>query len=352
MAYGQLRIHPMSLAELIPVFKHQLNHCRLEKGERLVVVTDSAFHPHYASACMGAALELGAEAFQVLLSHQRPWSEDTLRAVFKAADVIVYSTSHTLHYAEAMREALDQGKRALMTVVPLHVLERRVADPYLISRTKEGAAHFHRAETIRISSAAGTELTMNVAGRPGVASYGVADEPGHLDFWGAGFFQIAVVEGSMAGRLVLDTGDLIFHFGRYVDRPVTITFSEGRAVSFEGGVEARLIQMQLESAGDPKAFMAGHIACGTDRRAQWTAEGSQFPVVGGGGADAEAFYGNVQVEIGSNNDVMFRGKNAVAAHLGLCCLNSTIMVDGETLLAGGEFIPGSLRVPGNNHQAR
>ncbi len=30
---------------------------------------------------------------------------------------------------------------------------------------------------------------MSVEGRPGVASYGVADEPGHLDFWGAGFFQ-------------------------------------------------------------------------------------------------------------------------------------------------------------------
>ena len=343
MAYGELRVHPTALAELIPVFKHQLTHCRIREGETLVVITDSAFHPFYASACMGAGLELGAETFQVLLPHGRPWSESALAAVFQTADIITYSTTHSLHYSNAMREALDQGKRALMAVVPLHVLERRVADSDVIARTKDGAARLDCAKNISIESQAGTELSMNVAGRPGVPSYGVADEPGHLDFWGAGFFQIAVVEGSMEGRLVLDTGDLIFHFGRHVDRPVTITFREGRAVTFEGGVEAHLIRMHLESARDPNAFMAGHIACGTDRRAQWTAEVSQFPVVGGGGADAEAFYGNVQIEIGSNNDVMFRGENATAVHLGLCCLNCNMTVDGEPLLEGGEFIPEKLR---------
>jgi 2,5-dihydroxypyridine 5,6-dioxygenase len=345
MAYGRLPVHPMALAELIPVFKHQLIHCRLKEGERLVAVTDSAFHPYYASACMGAAMELGAEAFQVLLPHRRPWSEATLRSVFEAADIIVYSTTHTLHYSQAMREALDVGKRALMAVVPLHVLERRVADPEVIRRTKEGAAHLDGAESIRISSRAGTELSMDVTGRRGVASYGVADDSGHLDFWGAGFFQIAVVEGSMEGRLVLDTGDLVFHFGRHIDRPVTIRFREGRAVSFEGGVEAQLIRMMLESANDPNAFLAGHIACGTDRRARWTAEIAQFPVVGGGGADAEAFYGNVQIEIGSNNDVMFRGKNAASVHLGLCCLGCTMTLDGETLLQDGDFVPDALRTP-------
>jgi 2,5-dihydroxypyridine 5,6-dioxygenase len=188
---------------------------------------------------------------------------------------------------------------------------------------------------------------MDVSGRPGVASYGAADEPGHLDFWGAGFFQIAVREGSTEGRLVLDTGDLIFHFGRYVDTPLAITFREGRAVSFEGGVEAKLVRMQLEAAGDEGAFSAGHIAVGTDPRALWTAEASQFPVAGGGGADAEAYYGNVQVELGSNDDVMFRGANRSAAHLGLCCLETSLDVDGEILVDRGALVPDDLKAPPN-----
>ena len=343
MPYGQRRTSPTALVELIPIFEHQLKYCRLTEGERLVAVTDATFDPNYAAACMGAAMQLGAEAFQVLLPSRKPWPEETLRSVFRTADIIVYATSHTLHYSEAMREALEQGKRALMTVVPLHILERRVADPGLIARTRIGASAFEHAQKIRIQSAAGTDLSMDVTGRPGVASYGVADDPGHLDFWGAGFFQVAVVEGSMEGRLVLNTGDLIFHFGRHVDRPVTITFRDGRAASFEGGVDAQLIKMFLTAAEDPNAFMVGHIACGTDRRAQWTAEIAQFPVAGGGGADAEAFYGNVQVEIGSNDDVMFRGKNRTSVHLGLCCLHCTLSVDGDTLLSDGEFVRESLR---------
>lgn len=343
MPYGHSRTSPTAPVELVPIFEHQLRHCRLTGGERLVVVTDATFDPSYAAACMGAAMSLGAEAFQVLIPSRKPWSEETLRAVFRPADIIVYATSHGLHYSDAMREALDDGKRALMAVVPPHILERRIADEEVIERTKIGASAFERAQTVQIRSRAGTELSMSVDGRPGVASYGVADEPGHLDFWGAGMFQIAVVEGSMAGRLVLDTGDTIFHLGRYVDRPVTITFREGRAVSFAGGVDANLIEMFLTAAEDPNAFMAGHIACGTDRRAQWTAEAAQFPVAGGGGADAEAFCGNVQVEIGSNDDVMFRGSNRTSVHLGLCCLNCTLSVDDETLLTNGAFVPETMR---------
>lgn len=343
MPYAHRRDSPLALVELIRVFEHQLRHCELTANETLVAVTDGAFDPNYAAACVGAARSLGADAFQVHISHLEPWSEATLRGVFGPADLIVYSTAHGLHYSEAMREALAAGKRALMAVVPPHVLERRVADPELRRRAKAGAALLDGADAVRITSKAGTDLSMDVSGRPGVASYGFADSPGHLDFWGAGMFQIAVIEDSMEGRLVLDTGDLIFLFGRHVERPVTIDFRDGRAVAFDGGVEAELIRRHLEAAQDPNAFVAGHIACGVDPRAQWTAEVAHFPVAGGGGADAEAFGGSVQVELGSNDDVMFRGKNRSSVHLGLCCLKSSLTVDGDPVLEDGVFAPESLR---------
>ena len=343
MAYGQQPISPSALAEMIAAFRHQLSFCRLSANESLAVITDSAFHPHYAAACFGAGLDLGANVFQVILPQGKPWSEPVLRSVFAEADLIVYSTTHALHYAEAMREALDGGKRALMAVVPPHVLQRRVADPALIRRAKFGAELLDRAQHVRVTSDAGTDLVIETGGLPGVATYGVADEPGHLDFWGGGFFQKAIQEGGVEGSLVLDTGDQIFHFARYVDRPVRIAFEAGRICAIEGGVEAHLIRTLLDSYDDPKALLAGHMAFGADPRADWTAEGSQFPVTGGGGADAEAAYGNVQIEIGSNNDVMFRGSNATRAHLGLCALNCSVWLDEEPLLDHGEYVPPELR---------
>jgi len=344
MAYGQLQISPGAAAELVGVFKRELQMCRLTADERLLVVTDSAFNPIYAAACMGAGLDIGAETVEVTIAHGQPWSENALAGAFGSADLIVYSTTHALHYSEAMRKALTAGKRALMAVVPLHVLERRIADADVIRRTKLGASLVEKASRIRITSDVGTDLVMEKTGRPGVASYGAADMPGHLDFWGAGFFQTAELEGTMEGTLVLNTGDLVFHFARYIEQPVTITFREGCAVSFKGGLDAFLIRNYLESFRDKKAFLAGHIACGTDRRAIWTAEIAQFPVSGGGGADAEAYYGNVQVEIGSNNDAMFRGKNVSGAHLGLCLLNCSLYLDDVLVLDHGEFILDELRV--------
>jgi hypothetical protein len=46
------------------------------------------------------------------------------------------------------------------------------------------------------------------------------------------------------------------------------------------------------------------MAWGVDHRAKWLAPILDTPDQGGGGADSEGFYGNVQVEIGNNNDIL------------------------------------------------
>lgn len=343
MAYGVNYVNPAMVGEWMGVFKHQLSHCQLRGDETVLAVTDTAFHPFYAAACMAAAAQMGAEVAQVVLPQHPAPPEALLDSLFASADLIVYSTTHTLHYSPAMRRALDRGARALMAVVPYHILQRRCADPELIERTKAGAQLLDRTDRIRIVTEAGTDLTMSKGSRPGFGSYGVADEPGHLDFWGAGFFQTSLMEGTIEGRLVLDVGDLVFHLGQYVDRPVILEFREGRIVSIEGGVVGRMIDHLLSSLNEDNAWLAGHLAFGTDPKAQWTAEAYQFPVVGGGGADAESLYGNVQVEIGSNNDVMFRGENVSKAHLGLCSLRCSVWLDDEPLLMNGMYVPAGLK---------
>ncbi len=346
MAYGQQLSNPALVGEWIDLFAHQLLHCALQEGETVLAVTDTAFHPNYAAACMNAAHRLGATPVHLTLPHRSSVPNTVLDTFFSAADLIVYSTTQTLHYSPAMRAALDRGSRALMAVVPFHILERRCADPELILRTKWGARRIAAADEIRITSEAGTDLVGKKGARPGVGSYGVADEAGHLDFWGAGFFQCALMERTLEGRLVLDAGDLVFHLGAYVDRPIEIEFREGRIVSIRGGVVGRMIDHLLTSFQDDNAWLAGHLSFGTDPRAIWTAEAHQFPVVGGGGADAEAVYGNVQVEIGSNNDVMFQGQNVTKAHLGLCSLGCSVWLDDEPLLSEGQYLPSELRIEG------
>ena len=329
--------------ELVELFRHQLAMCNLRPGELCLCITDTAWNPVCAAACMGAAHALGADAYQVVFPIDRPLPAKGLSAQCKEADLIIYMTSFTLHYRPEIRAALDCGTRVLCAMQPIHVMQRLKADVEVRRRTRAGARLLNSARTIRIASAAGTDLTMDKTGRAGLAHYGAADEPGRLDFWGAAMAQAAQLEGTLEGKLVLDTGDCCFHLGRFIEQPVSIEFREGKAISFEGGLDAVLIKTALSEAGTDNAFLAGHMAWGTDKRAKWLQPIIQTPDMGGGGADTEGFYGNIQIEIGSNNDVVFGGRNDVPVHLGLCMLNGDLWLDGEAIIERGSFVPEALR---------
>lgn len=328
-----------AVPELIGLYKHQLKMCNLKPGELCLAITDMAYNPVYADACLGAAADLGAEILKLTLPFNGSLPKKAWGAALVQADLVVYSTTHTLHYTEEVRKALEQGTRVLMVMKPLHAMERTKADPIVIRRTKAGGKLLEQANQIRITSDAGTDIVMERGDRPAVAHYGVADVPGHLDGWGAGIIETAPIEGTVEGTIVLDIGDQIFYLARYVERPVKVVFKEGRVVDIQGGVDAFLLRKHIESFHEESAWMAGHFATGTDHRALWAAQALQFPEPGTSPGDAEAFLGNVQIEIGSNDDVAFQGKNRSSAHLGHCMLNCNLYFDEIQILDHGKIVP-------------
>jgi len=334
MAYARSYDHPAFAGDLTAVFRHQLQACTLAPGEVCACITDTSWNPAYAAACMSAATNLGAQTFQTVFGWNAPPFERALKAVCDAADLIVYMTAHTLHYRDEVRQALARGARVLCCMEPPHVLDRLRFDPEVQQRALAGAALLETARRIGITSHVGTDLTMDKTDRTGLANYGAADKPGHLDFWGLGAVQAAQIEGTTEGRLVLDVGDCVFHLGRYVESPVTIDLERGRIVRIDGGLDARLIRDELESAGE-NAFLAGHMAWGVDARARWTQPITQTPDTGGGGADIESFAGAVQVQIGSNDDVCFGGTIRARAHLGLCLRGASLSLDGRSVISDG-----------------
>ena len=340
MGYGRLVMGPSAATELVGLFKHQLGFCNLKQEELCIIVTDTGYNPVFAAACQGAAMEMGAEVYQMVLPYTYPLPTKSLAKAWSEADLIVFPTTHPLHYSEAMREALDNGARAMAVMQSLQVMQALPADPEVIQRSKAGQKVLQGARKIRVTSDAGTDLVMDKTGRDGIALYGVADEPGHIDFWGGAVVETAQLEGTLEGQLVMDRGDICFHLGRFIDDPVTITFREGKAVKFEGGLDAYLIQSFLESMNEEASLMAGHTTWGCDHRALWTAQAIRFPEPGSGGG---SYYGNIQIEIGSNTDISFKGKNAAKAHLGLCMLNSNLYLDDQPIIERGEFVPDEMK---------
>jgi 2,5-dihydroxypyridine 5,6-dioxygenase len=317
------------LPELIKLYKHQLEMSKLRSGEICLVITDMAYSPVYSNACMVAASELDAEIVKITLPFKGPLPRKVWGTAIYTADLIVTNTTHRLHYSKEIRNALDQGSRVLIAGQNLEVMERLKGNIDVVRRSKAGASLMRKSNNIRICSDKGTDLIMERGNRPVLANYGLADEPGHLDFWGAGMVQTAQLEGSLRGTMVLDTGDHMFYMGRYVNNPVKIEFKEGRVVDIQGGLEAFLLRKHLESYNEDSAWMAGHTSWGTDHRALWAARSPM---------DAESYYGNVQIEIGSNNDVAFQGNNISRAHLGHCMLNCSLYLDDLQIIDHGKFV--------------
>lgn len=344
MANRRIMMNPSVATELVGLFEYQLSMCKLKQNELCLIISDTAFNPVYSDACFGAALNLGASAYKQILAINHPLPEKAMGTAWQEADLIVFMTTHKLHYHERMKEALEKGGRMLMAVQPLEVLSRLRAIPEVIERTKAGARLLGGAKRIRIQSEAGTDLVMERGNRPALAHYGVADEPGHLDFWGAGMVEIAQMEGTTEGRLVLDVGDANFSFGRYMESAVEIDFHEGKITDIRGGLDAMLLRDFLASFDDATAFMAGHTSWGTDKRAQWHSLIKAInPEPGTSGADVEAHYGNIQIELGSNNDINFLGKISSNTHLGLCCRNSSLWLDDAQVIDSGRFVPADLQ---------
>ncbi|MHC4675865.1 MAG: hypothetical protein ACYTBZ_25530, partial [Planctomycetota bacterium] len=258
MANRRIMMNPSAASELVGLFEYQLSMCKLEPDELCLVISDTAFNPVYSDACIGAALNLGASAYKQILPFDHPLPSKAMGAAWLEADLIVYMTTHKLHYHKRMGQALEKGGRALMAVQPLEVLSRLRAIPEVIERTKAGARILGGANRIRIQSEAGTDLVMERGDRPALAHYGVADESGHLDFWGAGMVETAQVEGTTEGRLVLDMGDANFSFGRYMESKVEIDFRGGKITDIRGGLDALLLRDFLASFDDSSAFKAGH----------------------------------------------------------------------------------------------
>ncbi len=328
--------------ELIPLFKQSLQLCNLKAGETLLIYCDTHTNPHYPAAALGAALDLGAEAFQVTVPTTVPENDKGILAdIWAGVDMVLDLVSTIAHaYSLLNSAAINNGGRVLRCGQPQDVLMRLSPDPVIKKRAKAGAKLLRQATTMRVNSEAGTDLTVNVKDRVVLDLYSLADEPGRWDNWPSGMVTAGPDETSANGTLVLDINDVILRLGRYVTSPVTMTLRDGLIVDIEGGLDARLLQDWFASFGEEDAYRIAHIGWGCEHRADWNRMGMYL--MEGAVQDQEAFYGNMQIAFGSNTAI-FRGSNHTRAHMDFPCRNMNISLDDRQIMQKGQFLIEELR---------
>lgn len=335
----------------IRLFADHLERCGLAEGEVVAVLSESASRPEIVETARLAAQLLGGRVFDVVVptppnehpvpirstgASQAIQGNPAVVAALRTAGLVLDCTVEGLLHAPELSDILGGGARVLMisNEHPEH-FERFRHDPTLADRVARGLDRLRAASQLRVTSAAGTDLTVDLAGAVCAGSTGVTDGRGSIAHWPGGLVLAFPAAGCVQGTLVLDVGDANLTFKRYVEAPVTLRIDDDHIVAVEGdGLDAQLFASYLEAFGDRAAYATSHVGWGMNHAARWDvlelSDKSQH-----NGTELRAFAGNFLYSTGAN-EVAGR---FTAGHFDLPMRRCTVALDGVPVVEAGTLVP-------------
>jgi 2,5-dihydroxypyridine 5,6-dioxygenase len=187
---------------------------------------------------------------------------------------------------------------------------------------------------MRVTSAAGTDLRVRVAGAPVGAAKGAATRPGEMDHVPAGLVACFPGAGTTEGVVVLDRGDMNLTFKRLVESPVRLVIEDDHVTRIEGeGLDAEMLRDHYAAFADPAAYAVSHIGWGLNHAARWETL-AMYGRAETNGVEQRVFAGNVLFSTGASE---FAGR-FTACHFDLPLRRCTLTLDGETVVEAGKLV--------------
>ena len=289
----------MSSAPSFPGWTHHLLEAAgVQAGEHVLVVVDPPI-AEQGDHLVGAAELRGATTALEIWEGVAPVEAGT------RADVCLFLARHPKPHEGAERFKLAQsvtghgGREIYMGLVDKDLLEGELSEtpPDLTGNATKLLAQVQGASEIRITGAAGTDLTLRIEGRNWNNDTGVL-EAGHFANFPNGEIYIAPLRDGTDGVLVADL-TVPYTVEGLVDEPVTLRFTAGRVTSIEGGRAADMLRAIVEEAGtgadviaelgigfNPAVIPRGHVML--DEKAARTAHVAIGRNTGTYGGDNEA----------------------------------------------------------------
>jgi 2,5-dihydroxypyridine 5,6-dioxygenase len=249
-------------------------------------------------------------------------------------DLILDLTIEGMLHSPELHEILATGSKALY-VLNEHpeALERLDLGTDGISTTLRNAEIIEKGNMMRVTSAAGTDLTVEMKGGHPVAITGIVDKPGSLGHWPGGLVAITPPAGCANGKIVVNVGDMNCTFKRYLERPMTLHIENDVIVQVDGdGVDAELFRSYSAAWNEVNAMTTAHFGWGTNRHARWESM-AMYDKSDTNGIEARTFAGNFLVGIGASHVAHRETQN----HFDLPLRNTTVHVDGKLIVDQGNL---------------
>jgi len=334
-------------AKWIDAFCEVFEKCAIKRGDTAAILSETQSRPLNVQLAELALLRLGARAFHIVVPTPRnPYpvpvrSTGSSEAIGRLAPVVsalaqagfvVDCTLEGLMHAPETPEILKSGAR-IMVISNEHpeALERMRPDAMLEKRVRAAAKMLRGSKRMKVTSAAGTDLNVNMEGAATVGVWGWTDKPGTLAHWPGGIVVSFPKSGTVDGTLVLDRGDINLTFKRYLQDRIQLTLTKDYVTKIEGdGPDAEMMRGYFAAWNDKDAYAVSHVGWGMNPGARYEAL-AMYDQRDTNGTELRAVPGNFLFSTGANE---FAGRHT-AGHFDLPVMRTTITVDNTVVVKDG-----------------
>lgn len=331
----------------LAAFAAHLQRCGLHAGEAVAVLSESQSRPVLVETARLAAQSLGGRVFDVVVptpasihavpirstgASQALQGHPAVIAALATSDLVLDCTVEGLLHSPELGQILGGGARVLM-ISNEHpeVLERIGWDDDMPRRVEMGYQWISTATTMRVTSAAGTDLTVALTGASAAGSTGLTSGPGSIAHWPGGLVAAFPAAHSVNGTIVLAPGDMNLTFNDLIQTPVTLHIVDDHIESIEGvGADAILFRSYLSAFGDRESYATSHVGWGMNQLARWDSA-QLYDKRETWGTEARVYAGNFVYSTGAND---LAGR-FTAGHFDLPMRACTIALDDRVVVSDG-----------------
>lgn len=328
-------------------FEEVLRLCRVQPGDCVAVLAETRSRPVNLALAEAALHRLGARPVRVTVPSPRPTAPVAVRstgasralaghpgalAAITACPLLLDLSVEGLLHAPELPTVLAGGTRILM-VSNEHpeLLERMKPDAALEGKVKAGVKMLMAAKEMRVSSEAGTDLTVDIAEAPCGGGWGFTTRKGSISHWPGGLCLCFPLPNTVNGRVVMAPGDINLTFKRYLENAIELTIENDYVVDIKGnGVDADLMRSYFAAWGDREAYATSHVGWGMNQAARWDAM-TMYDRSQTNGTEQRAFGGNFLYSTGANE----RAGRYTQGHFDLPMRNCTVSLDGTVVVERG-----------------
>jgi 2,5-dihydroxypyridine 5,6-dioxygenase len=331
----------------ITAFCEVFARCAVKPGDSAAILSETqsrALNVHLAEL---ALLQLGARPFHVVVPTPRTRHPVPVRSTgaseaignltpvvtaLSAAGFIVDCTLEGLMHARETKAILKAGARILV-ISNEHpeALERLAPDDALATQVRAAQRMLRSTRQMRVTSPAGSDLTINMANATTVGVWGWTDRPGTLSHWPGGLVVSFPAAGCVNGTLVLDRGDINLTFKRYIEQPIRLTLQSDYLTEIDGdGADAAMMRSYLAAWGDREAYAVSHVGFGMNPKARYEAL-TMYDQRDTNGTELRAVAGNFLFSTGANEFA----NRFTAGHFDIPVMRTTITVDDTVVVRDG-----------------